>query len=90
MSDLCSEIEKFGKGIGNTSRYRIVEALFAGPKTGERAREKSEALAATRFAAFKSVESERYCVRRTKWPNHLLLAQCKVRNSFIEKFSKGN
>lgn len=33
MSDLCSEIEKFGKGIGNTSRYRIVEALFAGPKT---------------------------------------------------------
>ena len=33
MSDLCNEIEKFGKGIGNTSRYRIVEALFKGPKT---------------------------------------------------------
>ena len=33
MPDLCNEIEKFGKGIGNTSRYRIVEALFHGPKT---------------------------------------------------------
>lgn len=33
MSDLCSEVEKFGKGIGNTSRYRIVEALCKGPKT---------------------------------------------------------
>ena len=33
MTDLCNEIEKFGKGIGNASRYRIVEALFAGPKT---------------------------------------------------------
>lgn len=33
MSDLCNEIEKFGKGIGSTSRYRIVEALFKGPKT---------------------------------------------------------
>ena len=33
MTDLCNEIEKFGKGIGNTSRYRIIEALFQGPKT---------------------------------------------------------
>ncbi|HUZ92576.1 MAG TPA: metalloregulator ArsR/SmtB family transcription factor [Candidatus Paceibacterota bacterium] len=33
MSDLCNEIQKFGKGIGNASRYRIVEALFGGPKT---------------------------------------------------------
>jgi DNA-binding transcriptional ArsR family regulator len=33
MSDLCSEIERFGKGIGNASRYRLVEALFKGPKT---------------------------------------------------------
>lgn len=33
MSDLCSQIERFGKGIGNTSRYRIFEALFKGPKT---------------------------------------------------------
>jgi DNA-binding transcriptional ArsR family regulator len=33
MTDLCNEIQKFGKGIGNTSRYRIVEALFKGPKT---------------------------------------------------------
>lgn len=33
MSDLCDKIEKLGKGIGNTSRYRIVEALFKGPKT---------------------------------------------------------
>ena len=33
MSDLCNEIQKFGKGVGNTSRYRIVEALFNGPKT---------------------------------------------------------
>lgn len=33
MSDLCNEMEKFGKGVGNASRYRIVEALFKGPKT---------------------------------------------------------
>ena len=33
MSDLCGEIEKFGKSIGSVPRYRIVEALCAGPKT---------------------------------------------------------
>lgn len=33
MTDLCNEIEKFGKGIGNASRYRIVEALIKGRKT---------------------------------------------------------
>jgi ArsR family transcriptional regulator len=33
MTDLCNEIQKFGKGIGNTSRYRIVEGLFKGKKT---------------------------------------------------------
>ena len=33
MSDFCREIETFGKGIGNASRYRIVEALCKEPKT---------------------------------------------------------
>ncbi|MBL8029949.1 MAG: winged helix-turn-helix transcriptional regulator [Candidatus Doudnabacteria bacterium] len=33
MTDLCNEIEKFGKGIGNASRYRIIEALLRGRKT---------------------------------------------------------
>jgi len=33
MTDLCKEIEKFGKGIGNASRYRIVQALFGGSQT---------------------------------------------------------
>lgn len=33
MSGLCDEIEKFGKGIGNASRYHIVEALFGGSRT---------------------------------------------------------
>ena len=33
MSDLCNEVEKFGKGIGSVPRYRIVETLFTGPKT---------------------------------------------------------
>lgn len=33
MTDLCTEIEKFGKGIGNNARYRIVEALLRGRKT---------------------------------------------------------
>lgn len=33
MSDLCNEINKFGKGIGNESRYRILEALFDGSRT---------------------------------------------------------
>ncbi len=31
--DLCGEIEKLGKGIGNANRYRIVEALLRGRKT---------------------------------------------------------
>jgi DNA-binding transcriptional ArsR family regulator len=33
MTDLCNEIERFGKGIGNACRYRIVEALFSGRRT---------------------------------------------------------
>lgn len=33
MSDLCSEINKFGKSLGNAARYRIVEALLKGRKT---------------------------------------------------------
>ncbi|QQS23262.1 winged helix-turn-helix transcriptional regulator [bacterium] len=33
MSELCDEIEKLGKGIGNASRYKIVEALFNEAKT---------------------------------------------------------
>lgn len=33
MKDLCDDIEKFGKGIGSISRYRIIEALMCGPKT---------------------------------------------------------
>lgn len=30
MPDLCNEIKKFGQGVGNVSRYRLVEALFGG------------------------------------------------------------
>ncbi len=33
MSDLCNEIEKFGKGIGNTTRYTIIEALLKGERS---------------------------------------------------------
>ena len=33
MEDIRNEIEKFGKGIGSASRYRIVEALLNGRKT---------------------------------------------------------
>ena len=33
MTDLCREMERFGKGIGSVPRYRIVEGLFSGPKT---------------------------------------------------------
>ena len=33
MTDLCEAMNKLGKGIGSTPRYRIVEALFSGPKT---------------------------------------------------------
>ena len=37
--NLCNEIERFGKGIGSVSRYRIVEALLRRRKTvGEVAR----------------------------------------------------
>jgi len=30
---LCDEIQKLGKGVGNGSRYAILEALMGGPKT---------------------------------------------------------
>jgi ArsR family transcriptional regulator len=33
MSDLCDSVEKLGKGLGNASRYYIIEALFKGPRT---------------------------------------------------------
>jgi DNA-binding transcriptional ArsR family regulator len=33
MGDLCKEINKFGKGIGNETRYRILESLIKGKKT---------------------------------------------------------
>jgi len=33
MSDLCNEAEKFGKGISSTSRFRILQELFKGPRT---------------------------------------------------------
>ncbi len=33
MTDLCNEIAQFGKSMGSTSRYRIVEALLKGEKT---------------------------------------------------------
>lgn len=33
MSDVCNKVSRFGKGIGNESRYRILEALFDGPRT---------------------------------------------------------
>lgn len=33
MTDLCNEVNKFGKGIGNAARYRIVQALLKGRKT---------------------------------------------------------
>lgn len=33
MSDLCKEINKFGKGIGNEARYRILETLFKGKRS---------------------------------------------------------
>ncbi len=33
MNELCDQIETFGKGIGNATRYKIVEALADGPKS---------------------------------------------------------
>jgi ArsR family transcriptional regulator len=33
MTDLCKEINEFGKGIGNENRYRILQALLKGQKT---------------------------------------------------------
>jgi ArsR family transcriptional regulator, zinc-responsive transcriptional repressor len=33
MSALCDEIEKFGKGIGNATRYTIIESLLKGERT---------------------------------------------------------
>ncbi len=33
MSDLCAEIAKMGKGIGNENRYRVLQALASGPRT---------------------------------------------------------
>lgn len=33
MTDLCREIAKMGKGIGNENRYRILEAVMKKPRT---------------------------------------------------------
>lgn len=33
MGDLCKEINKFGKSIGNETRYRILQSLIKGSKT---------------------------------------------------------
>jgi DNA-binding transcriptional ArsR family regulator len=33
MTDLCKEIARMGKGIGNENRYHILEALMRGPRT---------------------------------------------------------
>jgi DNA-binding transcriptional ArsR family regulator len=33
MSDLCSEINNFGKAVSNKARYRIIESLLKGRKT---------------------------------------------------------
>ena len=33
MTDLCKEIAKMGKGIGNENRYRILEVLMKDPQT---------------------------------------------------------
>jgi DNA-binding transcriptional ArsR family regulator len=33
MSELCDEIERMGKGIGNANRFRILEALMKRPCT---------------------------------------------------------
>lgn len=33
MTDLCKEINNFGKSIGNETRYRILQALLKGKKT---------------------------------------------------------
>jgi ArsR family transcriptional regulator len=33
MTSFCNDVNKFGKGIGNAARYRIVQALLGGRKT---------------------------------------------------------
>jgi DNA-binding transcriptional ArsR family regulator len=33
MTELCQEIERLGKGIGNANRYRVLESLMQGPRT---------------------------------------------------------
>lgn len=33
MTDLCKEIARMGKGLGNENRYRILETLMKGPRT---------------------------------------------------------
>ncbi|MDB5266640.1 MAG: transcriptional regulator, ArsR family [Parcubacteria group bacterium] len=40
MSELCIEMARMGKGIGNENRFRILEALMKKPRTvGEVAKE---------------------------------------------------
>jgi DNA-binding transcriptional ArsR family regulator len=33
MSDLCKEIARMGKGIGNENRFRVLEAIMKKPQT---------------------------------------------------------
>lgn len=32
MADLCEKIQRLGKGVSSSTRYKIVEALMDGPK----------------------------------------------------------
>ena len=34
MVDLCTKVNEFGKAMSNVARYRIIEALLKGEKTG--------------------------------------------------------
>ena len=33
MPDVCKEMARMGRGLGNENRYRILEALMKGPRT---------------------------------------------------------
>ena len=85
MTDLCKEINEFGKGIGNKSRYRILEALLKGRKTvGELVG--NRAFPTGSFTAFKNSSRERPGCRRTARSGGVVFSQYGILARSFEEF----
>ena len=86
MTDLCKEINEFGKGIGNKSRYRILEALLKGRKTVGELVGMVTAFPTGSLTAFKNSSRERPGCRRTARSGGVVFSQYGILARSFEEF----